>query len=141
MDFKYDFRFTLLHIAVLNAYDKEDKDRPSLLELLQCVEDANNAPVGQNWSVFKSKYCGWSPLFGELIEEFREASLKARRNRYPRKPFLRLIDKGDERQGWTPFHWAAYAGRLPEMKFLIEHGADQFLLTKLCSSSGGVEAF
>jgi ankyrin repeat protein len=127
-DFKYDFGYTAFHIAVLNAYDKDDEGRPSLLELLQCEEEGSNAPAGQNWREFKQKYCGRSPLFAELIEEFR--SLKAGRDHDPRRRHLKLIDKGDDRQGWTPFHWAAYTGRLEEMKHLIAHGADPFLFTK-----------
>jgi hypothetical protein len=88
--------------------------------------------IGQN---SRKSHRNRSPLFGELIEEFREASAEAKRKRNPQKPYLRLIDKGDERQGWSPLHWAAYAGRLAEMKLLIEHGANQFALTNQHRSS------
>ena len=48
-DYKADFEFTPIHIAVLEDYDFDDEERPSLSELLEFVNLANNAAIGQNW--------------------------------------------------------------------------------------------
>lgn len=77
-----------------------------------------------------------SPLLAEVIQEFYEASVATRGFQKlwtpgSQKPFLRLIDKRDERQGWSPFLWAAYTGRLDEMNTLLEHDADPFLISPM----------
>jgi ankyrin repeat protein len=42
-----------------------------------------------------------------------------------------LIDRPDEKWGWTPFMWATFTGRSSEMKNLIDAGADPFTLSPM----------
>lgn len=128
---KFDFEFTPIHIAVLEDYDIQDKKRPGLLDLIDFVDRANNAPAGQRWSAWKKDYQKESPLFGEIIESFRQEEVRLRRQGSLAKPYLRMIDARNSRQHWTPFNWAAQTGRLEKMKILLSRLANPFVISKV----------
>ena len=124
-DFKIKFNFTPIHIAVLDEYDKDDLERPSLEDLLNFTDDCNNAPAGEDWSAWRRKYRKLSPLYCDIIEAFREESAKRKK---PEKVIIHLKDQPDA-QGWTPFLWAAYTGRANHLRTLVKHGADPFTIS------------
>lgn len=128
---KHDFDFNPIHIAVLEDYDYQDKHRPGLLELIDFVDKANNAPPGQKWSVWKKDHQKESPLFGEIIEAFRQEEVCLRRRGLSAKPYLRMIDARDSRHGWTPFNWATQTGRLDKMKILLSRLANPFIVSNV----------
>ncbi|KAI1177125.1 ankyrin [Nemania sp. FL0916] len=123
-----DFDFTPIHIAVLNLYSHNDRERPSLEELIHLTDEANNAPVTTNWAQWKLKYRGRSPLFAEILEYFRASAFELPRGT---KIIHNLIDQKDKKYHWTPLHWAASSGRVQEMHILIDHGADPVLISNL----------
>jgi hypothetical protein len=55
-DYLADFEFTPIHIAVLDLYDASDSERPKLEDLIEFVDNANNAPPGTNWARWKTRY-------------------------------------------------------------------------------------
>lgn len=128
---KYDFDFTPIHVAVLEDYNFNDKHRPSLLELIEFVDKANNAPPGQKWSSWKKEYQNMSPLFGEIIEAFRQEEVRLRRGGSSEKPFLKMIDAPDSRQHWSPLNWAAQTGRLDKIKVLVSRLSNPFPVGKM----------
>ena len=83
-----DFGFTPIHIAVLDFYDKADVHRPTLQDLIDFVDDANNAPVGNDWNTWRRFEVGLSPLYAEIVDMFRRAA-----NTSPVKPLLNIIDQ------------------------------------------------
>ncbi|KAI0531921.1 ankyrin [Xylaria digitata] len=123
-----DFDFTPIHIAVLDLYSHDDRERPSLEELIQLTDEANNAPATTNWVQWKLKYCGRSPLFGAILEYFRASAFELPKRT---KVIHNLIDQKDKKYHWTPLHWAASSGRVEEMHILIDHGADPVLVSNL----------
>ena len=96
--------------------------------LLEFVDDANNAPAGTDWAKWKMRYRKRSPLFGQIIELFRDSAAKQPKTH---KVIHNLLDQKDRTNCWTPLHWACSAGRTDEMRILIDHGADPFLLSNL----------
>lgn len=50
-DFKSDFDLSPVHVAVLDLYDSSEKEKPELAELLDFVDEANNASQDEDWSV------------------------------------------------------------------------------------------
>ena len=107
--------------------------------LIQVVDDANNAPANTNWNKWKEKYAGRSSsLFSAIIEYFRasayEGHPKGATGNKNKKIIHNLIDRKDSKYAWTPLHWAASAGRLDEMRTLVEHGADPLILSNLDAS-------
>lgn len=128
---KYDFDFNPIHIAVLGDYDFQDKKRPDLLTLIDFVDKANNAPPGQKWSVWKRDHQKESPLFGEIIEAFRQEEVRLRQRGSSAKPYVEMIDARDSRHGWTPFNWATQTGRLDKMKILISRLANPFVVSNV----------
>ncbi|KAF3491416.1 Ankyrin repeat protein [Arthroderma uncinatum] len=127
-DYISDFEFTPIHIAVLDLYDPTDRERPSLEELIEFVDNANNAPPGTDWSSWKAKYKKRSPLFLSVIEQFRVSSLE---NASTHKIIHNLLDQKDRKFQWTPLHWASSTGRSDKMKILIAKGADPFMQSNL----------
>ncbi|KAK2871833.1 hypothetical protein FQN49_002776 [Arthroderma sp. PD_2] len=127
-DYISDFEFTPIHIAVLDLYDTADRERPSLEELIEFVDSANNAPPGTNWSSWKAKYKKRSPLFLSVIEQFRTSSLE---NTSTRKVIHNFLDQKDRKFHWTPLHWASSTGRSDKMKILVDKGADPFIQSNL----------
>lgn len=127
-DYISDFEFTPIHIAVLDIYKPTDVERPTLEQLIELVDDANNAPAGTDWAKWKTRYRKRSPLFGEIIELFRASASEK-----PKTPKIihNLLDQKDRKYCWTPLHWASSAGRTDKMKILINHGADPFILSNL----------
>ncbi|KAF2972708.1 hypothetical protein GQX73_g864 [Xylaria multiplex] len=123
-----DFDFTPIHIAVLDLYSHDDRERPSLKELIQLTDDANNAPATTNWAQWKLRYRGRSPLFGAILEYFRATAFELPKGT---KVIHNLIDQKDKKYHWTPLHWAALSGRVEEMHILINHGADPVLISNL----------
>ncbi|XXH00572.1 hypothetical protein Hte_006920 [Hypoxylon texense] len=123
-----DFEFTPIHTAVLDLYSHDDRERPSLEELIQLTDEANNSPTNTNWSHWKLKYRGRSPLFGAILEYFRASAFELPKGT---KIIHNLIDQKDKKYHWTPLHWAASSGRVKEMHILIDHGADPVLLSNL----------
>lgn len=99
-----DFQFTPIHRAVLEYYECDDKERPSLITLLKFMEETNTAAPGQDWAGWKRTYKHNSPLFGEIIDMFRREESRLRRHHRKDKPFLALLDEPDKLQKWTPFH-------------------------------------
>ncbi len=127
-DYVNDFDFTPIHIAVLGIYETSDVECPTLEQLIQFVDDANNAPAGTDWAKWKLRYRKRSPLFGQIIEIFR-ASAYGKSKKY--KVIHNLLDQKDNKYCWTPLHWASSAGLTDKMKILIDYGADPFLLSNL----------
>ncbi|CAG9946812.1 unnamed protein product, partial [Clonostachys rosea f. rosea IK726] len=123
-----DFEFTPIHMAVLNLYSHEDRERPSLEQLIQLTDEANNAPVATNWAKWKLKYRGRSPLLSSTLEYFRASAFEQTKGT---KIIHNLIDQKDKKYHWTPLHWAAFSGRVEEMGILMAHGADPILLSNL----------
>ncbi|MCJ1358222.1 MAG: hypothetical protein MMC33_008221 [Icmadophila ericetorum] len=127
-DYIDDFDFTPIHIAVLEIYKPTDRERPTLQQLIEFTDDANNAPAGTDWDKWKLRYQKRSPLYCEIIELFR-ASTYERPKTY--KVINNLIDRKDKKYSWTPLHWASSAGRTDKMNILMEYGADPFILSNL----------
>ncbi|KAI0976565.1 ankyrin [Xylaria arbuscula] len=123
-----DFEFTPIHAAVLNLYDHNDSERPSLEELIHLTDEANNAPVTTDWAQWKLEYRGRSPLFAGILEYFRASAFDLPKGT---KIIYNLIDQKDKKYHWTPLHWAASSGRVQEMHILIDHGADPVLISNL----------
>ncbi|KAI1748630.1 ankyrin repeat protein [Xylaria castorea] len=123
-----DFEFTPIHTAVLDLYSYDDRERPSLEELIQLTDEANNAPVTTNWAQWKLKYRGRSPLFSAILEYFRASAFEQPKGT---KIIHNLIDQKDKKYHWTPLHWAASSGRVKEMYILIDYSADPVLLSNL----------
>lgn len=127
-DYLDDFDFTPMHIAVLGLYDPTDAERPSLEQLIDFVDTANNAPIGTNWGWWKTKFQKRSPLFGGIIEQFR---VSASEGAHARKVIHNLLDQKDRKFHWTPLHWAAATNRADTMSVLVRHGADPFIQSNL----------
>ncbi|EGE78806.2 ankyrin repeat protein [Blastomyces dermatitidis ATCC 18188] len=127
-DYIDDYEFTPIHIAVLDLYDPEDSERPTLEELIDFVDHANNAPQGTNWSHWKSKYQKRSPLFVTIIEQFRVSAVE---NPDTGKIIQNLVDQKDRKFHWTPLHWASATGQADKMKILVNTGADPFIKSNL----------
>ena len=127
-DYLDDFEFTPIHIAVLGLYEPTDSERPSLEQLIEFVDMANNAPIGTNWSYWKSRFQKRSPLYGSIIEQFRASSLEGPN---VRKVIHNLLDQKDRKFHWTPLHWAAATNRADKMRVLVQHGADPFIQSNL----------
>ncbi|KAL1864293.1 hypothetical protein VTK73DRAFT_5967 [Phialemonium thermophilum] len=123
-----DFEFTPIHLCVLNIHDYQHSERPSLGELLDLVDEANNAPVGTDWTQWKSKFQGRSPLFAAILEYFRASAFESPNGT---KIIHNLIDEKDKKLHWTPLHWAAYTGRVEEMRTLFKYGANCSVLSNL----------
>ncbi|MCJ1280202.1 hypothetical protein MMC21_008029 [Puttea exsequens] len=127
-DYLSDFDFTPIHIAVLDLYDPNDHEHPTLEQLLELVDDCNNAPAGTNWAKWKSKYKRRSPLYGNIIEHFRASAYEQPKTF---KVIHNLIDQKDKSVCWTPLHWACAIGKGDKIKTLVYHGADPFILSNL----------
>jgi len=130
-----DFGFSPIHIAVLDLYNREDSGRPGLQELIDFVDDANNAPAGNDWAIWRRPEAKLSPLYAAIIETFRSASAGKPKTE---KTILDIINQRDEKWGWPPFHWAAFTGRLEKMKILASKDsakADIFMLSPMGRNS------
>ena len=92
------------------------------------VDDCNNAPPGTNWVKWKLRYRKRSALFRDIIELFRASAFGKPKTH---KVIHNIVDQKDKKYHWTPLHWASSAGRLEEMRVLIRHGADPFVLSNL----------
>ncbi|KAF7177893.1 hypothetical protein CNMCM7691_006369 [Aspergillus felis] len=126
-----DFEFTPIHIAVLDLYDASDSERPKLEDLIEFVDNANNAPPGTNWAQWKTRYQKQSPLYVAIIEQFRASALE--RNSTP-KVIHNLLDQKDRKFHWTPLHWAALTNRADKMRILVKNGADPFIKSNLSAN-------
>jgi len=104
---------------------------PNLEELIELVNDAKNAEIGQGWHSWNKKESknnkpySSSPLFKEIIANFQEAAKRRI------KPNVNFINQPDELQHWTPLHRVTYTGRLCRIKDLIKAQADPTLLTQM----------
>ncbi|GIC84283.1 uncharacterized protein Aud_000097 [Aspergillus udagawae] len=127
-DYLEDFEFTPIHIAVLDLYDASDPERPKLEDLIEFVDNANNAPPGTNWARWKTRYQKRSPLYAAITEQFRVSALESDS---ARKVIHNLLDQKDRKFHWTPLHWAAVTNRADKMRILVEHGADPFIQSNL----------
>ncbi|KAL8880712.1 MAG: hypothetical protein Q9198_001934 [Flavoplaca austrocitrina] len=127
-DYVRDFDFTPIHIAVLDLYDVEDRERPSLEQLIELVDDCNNAPAGTDWAQWKLKYRKRSNLFSHTIELFRSTAFEKPKTE---KIIHNLLNQKDKKYHWTPLHLASSAGHLDKMRVLVRHGADPFILSNL----------
>ncbi|KAI4267065.1 MAG: hypothetical protein L6R38_008425 [Xanthoria sp. 2 TBL-2021] len=127
-DYVRDFDFTPIHTAVLNLYDVDDRERPNLEQLIEVVDDCNNAPAGTDWAQWKLRYRKRSNLFNDIIELFRSAAFEKPKTE---KIIHNLLDQKDKKYHWTPLHWASSAGHLDKMRVLVRHGADPFILSNL----------
>ncbi|KAL8997420.1 MAG: hypothetical protein Q9169_003283 [Polycauliona sp. 2 TL-2023] len=127
-DYVRDFDFTPIHIVVLDLYDAEDRERPSLEQLIELVDDCNNAPAGTDWGQWKLKYRRRSNLFSDTIELFRSAAFEKPKTE---KIIQNVLDQKDKKYHWTPLHWASSAGHSDKMRVLVKHGADPFILSNL----------
>ncbi|KAI0506443.1 ankyrin repeat-containing domain protein [Xylaria bambusicola] len=123
-----DFEFNPIHLCVLNMHGHQHSERPSLEELLELVDDANNAPVSTNWTQWKLKFQARSPLFAAILEYFRASAFESPKGT---KIIHSLIDEKDKKFHWTPLHWAAYSGRVKEMRTLVKYGANCSILSNL----------
>lgn len=127
-DYLDDFEFTPIHVAVLGIYEPTDSERPSLEQLIDFVDMANNAPTGTDWSYWKAKFKKRSPLFHAIIEQFRASSSEGSNTR---KVIHNLLDQKDHKFHWTPLHWAATTDWADKMRILVQHGADPFIQSNL----------
>ncbi|KAL6717453.1 hypothetical protein ACLMJK_005368 [Lecanora helva] len=127
-DYIFDFEFTPVHVAVLNLYDAEDRERPNLDQLIEVIDDCNNAPAGTDWAKWKMKYRNRSPLFTGIIELFRASAFGKPKTH---KVIHNLLDKKDRKYHWTPLHWASSSGQPEKMRTLMRHGANPFILSNL----------
>ncbi|KAL9046370.1 MAG: hypothetical protein Q9214_000781 [Letrouitia sp. 1 TL-2023] len=127
-DYLSDFDFTPIHIAVLDLYDSNDRERPSLEQLLELLDDCNNTPAGTDWAEWKSKYKKRSPLFWNTIEYFRATAYE---QPITFKVIHNLVDYKDKSLCWTPLHWACSTGKGSKIKTLMSHGANPFILSNL----------
>lgn len=107
-------------------YDRDDKERPGLGDLIQLVDKANNTSLGEDWSIWNCRYQKRSPLFGEIIEIYLDSAANHRKKE---KIIHKLLDKPDAKNGWTPLHWAAVTGRRDKMEILMRHNAEIFHLS------------
>ncbi|KAL4963682.1 ankyrin repeat protein [Aspergillus stella-maris] len=123
-----DYDFTPIHIAVLELYDPTDNERPTLEQLIDFVDTANNAPADTDWARWKSKYQRRSPLYLAIIEQFRASAAE---NPNTSKVIHNLTDQKDRMFHWTPLHWASATGQRAKMKTLVENGADPFIQSNL----------
>lgn len=123
-----DFGFSPIHIAVLDLYDQTDTMRPSLQDLINFVDDANNAIAGNDWSLWRRTEARASSLYADIVEKFRTSAVKLPKTQ---KVILNLIDEPDEKWGWPPFHWAAFTGRREKMEVLVENNADPFIISPM----------
>jgi len=96
--------------------------------LIEVVDDCNNAPPGTDWVKWKSRYRTRSSLFIDIIELFRASAYEKPKTH---KVIHNLIDQKDRKYHWTPLHWASSAGRSEQMRVLVRHGANPFLLSNL----------
>ncbi|KAL4957555.1 ankyrin repeat protein [Aspergillus filifer] len=128
-DFTLDYEFTPIHIAVLEQYDPDDAERPTLEQLIDFVDNANNAPPGTDWARWKSKYQRRSPLYAAIIEQFRASAIE--NPSLTNKVIHNLTDQKDRKFHWTPLHWASATGQRAKMKTLVENGADPFIQSNL----------
>ena len=124
-EFKDDYHLTAVHIAALDLYDHEDAAHPSLGDILEFIDDADNAPSGTNWRKYRSGDQRSSPLFASIIETYAEWARDS--SGLARTP---IIDQPDSKHGWTPFFWAAYTGRKEILEVLIKSGADPFTFSE-----------
>ncbi|KAH7310865.1 ankyrin repeat protein [Stachybotrys elegans] len=122
-----DFEYNPIHLCVLNIYEYH-LERPSLEELLELVDEANNAPVNTDWVQWKLGFRNRSPLFAAIIEYFRASAFELPKGT---KIIHNLIDEKDKKFHWTPLHWAAYSGRVKEMRTLVKYGANCGILSNL----------
>jgi len=67
-------------------------------------------------------------LFTDIIELFRASAFEKPGTH---KVIHNLLDQKDRKYHWTPLHWASSAGRSEQMRVLVRHGADPFLLSNL----------
>jgi ankyrin repeat protein len=123
-----DFGFSPIHIAVLGLYEPEDSTRPNLQELIDFIDDANNAPPGNDWTTWRRKDVRLSPLYSQIVEIFRSSATKSSEKR---KLIINIIDQRDEKWGWPPFHWAAFTGRRKQMEMLISNNANPFIISPM----------
>lgn len=130
-DYLDDFEFTPMHVAVLGLYEPSDSERPSLEQLIDFVDTANNAPIGTNWGYWKTKFQKRSPLFGAILEQFRAS---AGVGSHTKKVIHNMLDQKDRKFHWTPLHWAAATDRADKMRTLVHHGADPFIQSNLNAS-------
>ena len=125
--FKDDYELTPVHVAVLGLYDHNDKVRPDLPSLLEFIDDAENASTGTDWNTFKVAERKKSPLFGDVIQTYKE---RARKSANTSATKTHMIDKPDDIHGWTPFLWATFTGRREAMEILINSDADPFTISE-----------
>ncbi|RYP13978.1 hypothetical protein DL765_006644 [Monosporascus sp. GIB2] len=123
-----DFEFNPIHLCVLNIHGYQHPERPSLEELLELVDEANNAPVSTDWTQWKLKFQARSPLFAAILEYFRASAFESPKGT---KIIHNLMDEKDKKFHWTPLHWAAYSGRVKEMRTLVKYGANCGILSNL----------
>jgi ankyrin repeat protein len=123
-----DFGFSPIHVAVLGLYEPEDSARPSLQELINFIDDANNAPPGNDWAAWRRKDVRSSPLYSEIVEMFRSSATELSEKE---KPIIDIIDQSDKKWGWPPFHWAAFTGRREQMEILISNNTNPFILSPM----------
>lgn len=127
-DYIDDYEFTSIHIAVLGLYSSSDTERPTLEQLIEFVDNANNAPADTNWARWKSEYQSRSPLYTGMIEQFRVSRAEALDTR---KIIHNLTDQKDRKFHWTPLHWSSATGQADKMKILVNNGADPFIRSNL----------
>lgn len=125
-EFQSDFGLSPVHIAVLDLYDASEKEKPELVELLDFVDDANNASLDEDWSVWRAKYRDRSSLFQEIIESFQHPS---KHHKPGTKVFRDLKNEPDLTHGWSPIHWAAFTGRYEQWRVLLDRGAYPYTIT------------
>lgn len=77
---------------------------------------------------WKLSFQSRSPLFAAILEYFRASAFESPKGT---KIIHHLIDEKDKKFHWTPLHWAAYSGRVKEMRTLVEHGANCGILSNL----------
>ena len=125
-EFKSDFGLSPVHVAVLGLYDSSEKEKPELAELLDFVDEANNASQNEDWSVWRARYRGRSSLFMDIIEKFQDPPKDHKRGT---KVFRDLKNEPDMTHGWSPIHWAAFTGRFEQYKVLLDRGAYPYTVT------------
>ncbi|GES65135.1 ankyrin repeat protein [Aspergillus terreus] len=127
-DYIDDYEFTPIHIAVFGLYEHSDPEQPTLQQLIDFVDNANNALPDTNWAAWKTKYRHRSPLYVSIIEQYRVSAAETGNKS---RVIHNLIDQKDRKFHWTPLHWASVTGQAQKMKILVQNGADPFIQSNL----------
>jgi len=144
VEFKLDFELSPIHCAALYEYDANDRERPSLEDVLQFGNKLAKENTS-DWSSIKRDMPKHSPLHSEVLDYF---NAEQKKGKLPKMIFKELIEQPDIIQKWTPLFWAAFAGRTENVETLLDREANAFAITPVgrnifhhAAESGNEELF